>query len=209
MRPSIPPSYKIGRRREIGRPGVLTRPSPVWFSFERRYWWVRVGAPWAGWIGVVFDRLSRIIDDEILLELYDYWLSKRRGRAMPSMADIDAMEITELLPNLLLVDVEGAGTEFRLRMVGATLTPAHGFDRLADARDVHLDSRLVTRSAEGGRSVQDRLERLFRLDRQNEALRATLICFALRAPSGGSISGSKMSLGEDAARGMRCAISAN
>ncbi len=47
---------------------------------------------------------------------------------MPSMADIDVMEISELLPNLLLVDIEGDGTDYRLRMVGATLTAALGFD---------------------------------------------------------------------------------
>ena len=76
----------------------------------------------------MLDRISKIIDDEDLLQLYDYWLSKRQGRDMPSMADIDVMEISELLPNLLLVDVEGDGTDYRLRMVGASLTAAHGFD---------------------------------------------------------------------------------
>ncbi len=76
----------------------------------------------------MLDRISKIIDDEDLLQLYDYWLSKRRGRDMPTMADIDVMEIAELLPNLLLVDIEGDGTDYRLRMVGAALTAAHGFD---------------------------------------------------------------------------------
>ncbi len=76
----------------------------------------------------MFDRISKIIDDEILLQLYDYWLSKRRGREMPSMADIDVMEITELLPNIMLVDVEADGTAYRLRMVGAALTSALGHD---------------------------------------------------------------------------------
>ena len=56
----------------------------------------------------MLDRISKIIDDEDLLQLYDYRLSKRRGRDMPTMADIDVMEIAELPPNLLLVDIEGA-----------------------------------------------------------------------------------------------------
>ena len=37
--------------------------------------------------------------------IYKYWCSKRQGRRMPSMADMDPVEIPEYLSNVILVDV--------------------------------------------------------------------------------------------------------
>ena len=37
--------------------------------------------------------------------IYKYWCSKRQGRRMPSMADMDPVEIPEYLSNVIPVDV--------------------------------------------------------------------------------------------------------
>ncbi len=59
---------------------------------------------------------------------YEYWDSKRRGRAMPSRADIDPSEIRDLLPGIILIDV--ARNPFRLtyRLVGTEEVEARGYD---------------------------------------------------------------------------------
>jgi hypothetical protein len=43
--------------------------------------------------------------DPLLQHLYDYWDEKWRGRAMPSRADIDPLEMTFILGYVSLVDV--------------------------------------------------------------------------------------------------------
>ncbi len=74
------------------------------------------------------DYAQEIIGDERLLELYDYWSSKRGRAEMPTRESIDPGEIAHLLPNLMLVDVLEQGARFRIRLVGAALTDATGVD---------------------------------------------------------------------------------
>jgi hypothetical protein len=58
-----------------------------------------------------------------LRDLHRYWEARRSGRAMPSRADMDPVELPRaLLPNLFLVDVEGSPPRFRYRLVGTELT---------------------------------------------------------------------------------------
>ena len=59
-------------------------------------------------------------------ELYDYWVAKKRDRAMPSRADIDPAEIKKLLPHLLLTDVVDGGKRFRYRLVGTSVSETFG-----------------------------------------------------------------------------------
>ena len=48
------------------------------------------------------DRLG----DPNLIHFYDYWVSLRGDRAMPSRKDVDPLHIPpEFLPNLMLIDV--------------------------------------------------------------------------------------------------------
>ncbi len=61
-------------------------------------------------------------DGELLGAVYAYWDSKRRGRAMPSRADIDPLEMKAFLPQLVLLDVEGEPPRFRYRLVGTEVT---------------------------------------------------------------------------------------
>lgn len=62
-------------------------------------------------------------------EIHAYWDGKRRGRRMPSRADIDPAEMVPFLPNLTLVDV--ASTEplsLVYRLVGTREVAARGND---------------------------------------------------------------------------------
>jgi hypothetical protein len=49
---------------------------------------------------------------------YDYWQSKRAGRAMPARADVDPAEMKSFLPHLVLFDVEHDPLDFRYRLIG-------------------------------------------------------------------------------------------
>ena len=44
-----------------------------------------------------------------LQRLYEYWRSKVRDRRLPARADIDPLDIPDLLSNLVLIDVVGEG----------------------------------------------------------------------------------------------------
>jgi hypothetical protein len=61
-------------------------------------------------------------DGQRLGAIYAYWASKRRGRSMPSRADIDPLELKAYLPQLVLLDVEGDPLRFRYRLVGTEVT---------------------------------------------------------------------------------------
>ena len=55
---------------------------------------------------------------------FEYWMSKRAGRRMPSRSDIDPAEIADLLPNVILIDVKHDPLDFRYRLIG-TVIDAH------------------------------------------------------------------------------------
>lgn len=64
-----------------------------------------------------------------LRRLYDYWDSKRGGRKMPARADLDPLEMTFIIGNIILVDViEGAPPRFRIRLHGTNLSQRIGFE---------------------------------------------------------------------------------
>ena len=68
---------------------------------------------------------EQIIEDERLLALYRYWESKRGDRAMPARGDIDPLEIPNLLPMILLIDVTETG-DYRYRLVGTEIVNNFG-----------------------------------------------------------------------------------
>lgn len=63
-----------------------------------------------------------------LLALFEYWLSRRSGRRWPRRADIDPLDIPQLLPGVVLLDVVGAPPRFRKRLVGSTIVQKEGLD---------------------------------------------------------------------------------
>ena len=59
-------------------------------------------------------------------ELFAYWASLRRGRALPGRRDIDPAPIKRLLPSLCLIDVTRAPRDYRLRLAGTGLYGVFG-----------------------------------------------------------------------------------
>jgi len=64
-----------------------------------------------------------------LRQLYEYWLAKRGERTMPSRADLDPIEMTFIIGNIILVDVlDGSPPRFRIRLHGTNLSQRVGFE---------------------------------------------------------------------------------
>lgn len=64
----------------------------------------------------------------LLRRLYDYWDGKRAGRAMPARPDLDPVDIPELLPHLILLDVTYDPMRFRVRLYGTGVRDLRGTD---------------------------------------------------------------------------------
>ena len=83
--------------------------------------------------GIINGRMKTITDaNEIessrIRQLFDYWQSKRRDGQPPRRADIDPAEIPQLMPYLLLVDIETDPFRVRYRLVGTKIVDATGFE---------------------------------------------------------------------------------
>ncbi|HEY3147702.1 MAG TPA: PAS domain-containing protein [Dongiaceae bacterium] len=63
-----------------------------------------------------------------LVAFYRYWDGKRRGRRMPSRADIDPAEIVPFLPGVMLVDAVADARRFVYRLVGTREVAMRGRD---------------------------------------------------------------------------------
>lgn len=48
----------------------------------------------------------------------EYWESRRAGRRMPAWRDIDPLDVPDLLPWLLVIDVLPGAADFRYRLIG-------------------------------------------------------------------------------------------
>lgn len=68
------------------------------------------------------------INPEPLKRLYDYWLSKSKEGRIPGRAQIDPLDVPELLSNVFLVDVSWQSEEpdFRFRLIGSKITEVVG-----------------------------------------------------------------------------------
>jgi hypothetical protein len=63
-----------------------------------------------------------------LVELYDYWQSKRRGRRYPSRTDIDPTEMKFILGNIDLVEIAHDPVVFTFRLSGSVIDRNEGFN---------------------------------------------------------------------------------
>ena len=79
-----------------------------------------------------YDRLTTLdfLDScpETIRAFYRYWDSKRKGRVMPSRADLDPIEMKAFLSSIILVDVKRQPLDFIYRLVGTKEVEARGFD---------------------------------------------------------------------------------
>ncbi len=79
-----------------------------------------------------YDRLTTLdfLDTcpDSIRAFYEYWDSKRKGRSMPSRADLDPVEMKSFLASMILVDVKRKPLDFVYRLVGTKEVEARGFD---------------------------------------------------------------------------------
>jgi hypothetical protein len=63
-------------------------------------------------------------------ELLRYWESKRQGERLPARTDIDPLDLSRLLPHLLLFDVVrgDGGVRFKFRVAGTAFSAMIGRD---------------------------------------------------------------------------------
>ena len=78
-------------------------------------------------------------DQKRLQEIYAYWDSKRRGRLMPSRADIDPADLKPHLPQIVLLDVERDPLRFRYRLVGTEVTRVRRGTNKSDPTGTYVD----------------------------------------------------------------------
>lgn len=75
--------------------------------------------------GYSFD--SSIVQSQRIHRLHAYWREKGAGQ-VPARAQFDPVDVRELLPNLMLLDVQGDPWRFRYRLVGTRVVQYTGFD---------------------------------------------------------------------------------
>lgn len=90
--------------------------------------------------------------------VWEYWNSKKRGKRAPTRQDIDPFDLPDLLPQLLLVDVETEPLRFRYRLSGSQADNIHGHplkDHYADNMEpaefgglLHTDFSEIAESCE-------------------------------------------------------------
>lgn len=72
------------------------------------------------------------IEDAAQRQLYHYWLLKRGHRRLPSRADIDPVELRDILGDVGLIDVEPGEADgpprFRYRLIGTAMVDFFGSD---------------------------------------------------------------------------------
>ena len=76
--------------------------------------------------------IARRVSDRKLAKFIDYWKSIHPADRLPSRADFDPMAIPDLLPQIVLMDVEDNPRRFRFRVFGSELVDAfeHDFTNL-------------------------------------------------------------------------------
>jgi hypothetical protein len=65
-------------------------------------------------------------NDQLLRDLYAYWLDKKGDAIAPPRSAIKPDEITRLLPIIVLIDVIGDPPRFKMRLVGTRVVEAFG-----------------------------------------------------------------------------------
>ncbi|GGF07302.1 hypothetical protein GCM10011611_10930 [Aliidongia dinghuensis] len=63
-----------------------------------------------------------------LVRAHAYWLAKRQDRLAPRRRDLDPVDLVEVLPRIMLVNVEREPLDFRYRLSGTGIGEMHGSD---------------------------------------------------------------------------------
>ena len=68
-----------------------------------------------------------LVQSQRIRTLNAYWLDRAKGK-VPSRSEIDPVDVRELLPNLMMIDILGDPPRFRYRLVGTRVVQYTGFD---------------------------------------------------------------------------------
>ena len=68
-----------------------------------------------------------IVQSQRIRRLNVYWQARANGK-VPSRSEIDPVDVRDLLPNLVMIDVIGDPARFRYRLVGTRVVQYTGFD---------------------------------------------------------------------------------
>jgi hypothetical protein len=103
------------------------------------------------------EQPSALIADRDLRRLFDYWCGRRKGRLMPSLGDIDPLDIGWALSRIFLVDYSpGAGFVYRLAGDSISRVFGHGNLKGLNLRDVVKPERLEQVEGAWLRVVEER-----------------------------------------------------
>ena len=85
-----------------------------------------------------------------LRRLYEYWAEKRGARELPARADMDPLDITFIIGNVIMVDViDEDPLRFRIRLHGTNLVDRVGYEltgKMLDELPVNEFRALANRS---------------------------------------------------------------
>lgn len=103
-----------------------------------------------------------------LRRLYEYWCEKRGDRKMPARADLDPLDMTFIIGNIILVDViDGSPLQFRIRLHGTNLVQRVGYeltgkmlDELPQTEFRKLAQESFTRVATGAEPTAGKRDRV-------------------------------------------------
>ena len=73
------------------------------------------------------EDIARITSPRIR-RLHAHWAGLRRGDALPRRADLAPDQMKDLLPNIMIVDVEQSPLRFRYRLVGTKVVEYNGIE---------------------------------------------------------------------------------
>jgi len=68
---------------------------------------------------------ERSLSDVKIRKIYEYWLKKCSGGALPARRDIDPVDVYDCLSMLMILDVVDGGRDFRIRLAGSEVEDAH------------------------------------------------------------------------------------
>lgn len=75
---------------------------------------------------LIYDRHEEVTSP-LISQLHDYWMALASG-AIPDRDQLDPVDIKELLPSLMIADVEPEPFRIRYRLVGTRVVEAAGID---------------------------------------------------------------------------------
>ena len=119
--------------------------------------------------------------EPMLRQLYGYWTRQCRGKRMPGRSDLDPVEMSFALGNLVLVDVTRDPPLFRFRLYGSNVVRYFGDDLTGRTTAVFDDALRDAIEGPYRRTVQEKkplyCERLY--DDGKRSIRATSLVLPL------------------------------